>query len=140
MKRFYTATVLLLSAVAFAFFTCGQASAQDQKETGPVFKFDDTKWNFGMVRESELVHMEFKFTNTGTEPIIITEVKTSCGCTKVDYPKTPIKPGEKGVIKVNFDTTGKLDRQDRTVDVISNAKGGPHQLRFKGVVLKKKGK
>jgi hypothetical protein len=136
MKRVITATVLVLSAVVFSF---QPASAQEKKETGPVFRFEDTKWNFGMVREGEQIHMEFKFTNTGTEPIIITDAKVACGCTVVDYPKTPVRPGEKGVIKVNFDTTGKMDRQDRTVDIISNAKG-TSQLRFKGVVLKKKGK
>jgi hypothetical protein len=138
MKRFMTATVLALSSVAFVFVPAGSVYAQEKKGSGPVFKFEDARWNFGMVREGEQIHMEFKFTNTGTEPIIITDTKVACGCTKVEYPKAPIKPGEKGVIKVNFDTNGKMDRQDRTVDIISNATGTT-QLRFKGVVLKKKG-
>ena len=131
MKQFVIATVLLLSAVVFSF-------AQGKKAPGPQFKFDDTKHNFGMVREGELVHMDYTFTNSGTAPIIITEVKVTCGCTVVDFPKTPIKPGEKGVIKISFDTVGKMDRQDRTVDIISNVAGDPVKLRFKGVVLKKK--
>jgi hypothetical protein len=131
MKQFITATVLLLSAVVFSF-------AQDKKASGPQFKFEDTKHNFGFVREGELVHMEYTFQNTGTQPILISEVKVTCGCTTPDFPKSPIKPGEKGIIKINFDTTGKYDRQDRTVDVISNVGGPPLQLRFKGVVLKRK--
>lgn len=130
-RLFITTTALLLSAVVFCF-------SQDKKDTAAQIKFADAKYNFGFVREGELVHMEFKFENTGTEPLVIKEVKVTCGCTGVDFPKTPVKPGGKGIIKVNFDTNGKLDRQDRTVDVISNAAGSPHKLRFKGVVLKKK--
>ncbi|HEY6160771.1 MAG TPA: DUF1573 domain-containing protein [Bacteroidia bacterium] len=129
MKRFFTATVLILGTVAFSFA---------QKDTGAVLKFDDSKQNFGFVRDGEVVQMPYKFTNTGTKPVIIKEVKVSCGCTVVDFPKTPILPGQKGVIKISFDTHGKYDRQDRTVDVISNANGSPQQLRFKGVVLKPK--
>ena len=139
MKQFISTTVLLLSSVVFSFSQDLPTGQAGKKVTGPEFKFADTKHNFGMVPEGELVHMEYKFSNTGTEPIFITEVKVTCGCTVVDFPKTPIKPGEKGIIKINFDTNGKYDRQDRTVDVISNAIGSPHQIRFKGVVLKKKG-
>ena len=137
MRSFFKATVLIPSAVVFSFLPL-QAGAQDKKPVGPQFKFTETKHNFGMVREGEVVHMEYPFTNTGTEPVIITEVKVSCGCTVVDFPKTPVKPGEKSVIKINFDTNGKMDRQDRTVDIISNVAGEPQKLRFKGVVLKKK--
>ena len=125
MRPFFAATVLYLSSVAFSF-------AQ------PQFKFDDTRHNFGFVHQGVLVKLEYAFTNTGNEPIVITNAKVACNCTVVDFPQNPVKPGEKGIVKISFDTNGKYDRQDRTVDIISNAEGSPHQLRFKGVVLKKK--
>ena len=134
MNRILTTTVLFLSSVVFLF-------AQDstkKKNTGPLLKFEDTKQNFGFVRETEMVQLIYKYENKGTQPVIISETKVACGCTVVTYPKI-IKPGEKGVFKVNFDTTGKIDRQDRTVTIISNSTNSPQELRFKGVVLKRKG-
>jgi hypothetical protein len=134
MKHILTTTVLFLSSVVFLW-------AQDstsKKAAGPLLKFDDTRQNFGFVREGELVQLVYKYENKGIEPVIVSETKVACGCTMVTYPKI-IKPGEKGVFKVNFDTTGKIDRQDRTVTVISNSSNSPQELRFKGVVLKRKG-
>lgn len=104
----------------------------------PVLTFEDTKHSFGMVKEGEIVNLEYKYKNTGGAPVIITEVKVTCGCTTVDFPKEPIMPGQSGSIKVKFDTKNKYDRQDRTIQVISNSTGSPQDLRFKGVVLKNK--
>jgi hypothetical protein len=101
-------------------------------------KFDDTKYNFGFVHEGELLVHEYKFENTGTQPVIISDAKVQCSCTKVEYPKQLIKPGEKGTIKVSFDTTNKMDRQDRTVLLVTNAQDEPYELRFKCIVLKPK--
>jgi hypothetical protein len=104
-------------------------------------KFTETKHNFGMVHEGEKLVHEYSFENTGTQPVIISEAKVQCTCTQVEFPKQPIKPGEKGVIKVTFDTANKMDRQDRTVLLTTNAQAQPYELRFKCIVLKaKKGK
>ena len=105
---------------------------------GPAFQLEDKEKNLGFVMEVEIVEIEYVFENTGYQPIIIQEIKVTCGCTAGEYPKEPVLPGKKGVIKISFDTKGKLDRQDRTVGVISNVPGPPEELRFKGVVLKKK--
>lgn len=104
----------------------------------PALVFEDPKQSFGFVKEGEIVNLEYKYKNTGGAPVIITEVKVTCGCTTVDYPKEPIMPGQSGSIKVKFDTKNKYDRQDRTIQVISNSTGSPQDLRFKGVVLKNK--
>ncbi len=106
---------------------------------GPVLEFEDLKQGFGMVKEGEIVALEYKYKNTGDAPVVITETKVSCTCTSVDFPKEPILPGQAGSIKVKFDTKNKYDRQDRVIQVISNSTGSPIiELRFKGVVLKKK--
>lgn len=78
--------------------------------------------------------MEFHFTNTGNQPLIITDAKVECSCTTVEFPKQPVAPNQSGVVVVLFDTKTVYDRQDRIVELLSNAK--PVKIRFKGVVLK----
>ena len=99
-------------------------------------KFKDTKKNFGFVKKGEVVTMVYEFTNVGNQPLIVTEAKVECSCTTVDYPSQPILPNETGKITVKFDTKSVYDRQDRTVEIKSNAKNSSQNIRFKGVVLK----
>lgn len=126
MKRIL---VLLLLTGAFAFRISNPA----------VMTFDSVKHNFGMIRQGDIVSHEFTFTNTGDEPIIITEAEVTCHCTTVDFPKQPIAKGQKGIIKVTYDSKSAIDRQERTVIVKSNASNAPVTLTFKAVVLKPKG-
>lgn len=103
-----------------------------------VIKFSDSKKNFGFVKKGEVVSLEYEFKNTGSEPLIITDAKFECSCTSVDYPKQPIPPNGSEKILVKFDTKSAYDRQDRTVEIISNAKNSPEKIRFKGIVTYKK--
>ena len=82
--------------------------------------------------------MEYNFENSGTDTLHISNVEVTCGCTVGDFPHYPIKPGDSGIILLTFNTKEKYDRQDRTVDVISNAVNSPTKLRFKGVILGEK--
>jgi hypothetical protein len=102
----------------------------------PQLKFSETKKNFGLVKKGELVTMEYSFTNTGNQPAIITEAKVECSCTTVEFTKQPIAPNQSDKIVVKFDTKSVYDRQDRIVEIISNAKNSNQKIRFKGVVLK----
>lgn len=102
----------------------------------PQLKFTDTKKSFGFVKKGELVTIEFDVTNTGNQPAIITEAKVECSCTTVEFPKQPIAPNQTAKIIVKFDTKTVYDRQDRIVEIISNAKNSTQKIRFKGVVLK----
>ena len=81
-------------------------------------------YDFGSFSESEaVVSCEFAFTNVGTAPLVIHQAISSCGCTVPDYTKTPIKPGERGAIKVTYNGKGKFPGQFRkVVTVRSNAK------------------
>jgi hypothetical protein len=101
---------------------------------GPSFKFEKEEYSFGSVKQGDMVNYDFNFTNTGKEPLIITEAHGSCGCTVPNYPKEPIKPGEKAVIKVTFNSAGKSGMQDKTVTITSNAKEGQKVLHLKGNV------
>ncbi len=102
----------------------------------PQLKFTDSKKNFGFVKKGEQVKILYPFTNTGNQPLIISDAKVECSCTKVIFPKEPVQAGKYGTIEVLFDTTPTYDRQDRMVEVISNDPKSPHKLRYKGVVLK----
>lgn len=100
-------------------------------------KFADAKQNFGFVKKGEKVNLTYKFTNEGNQPLIVSEAKAECSCTSVSWTKEPVAPGQTGTVTVVFDTAPTYDRQDRTVEVISNDPKSPAKIRFKGVVLQK---
>lgn len=99
-------------------------------------KFKSTKQSFGFVKKGELVKVTFVFSNTGNEDLELLDAKAECSCTTVDFPKYMIKPTQTDTITVYFDTKSVYDRQDRIVEVISNASNAKQTIRFKGVVLK----
>ncbi|MGL2963338.1 DUF1573 domain-containing protein [Flavobacterium sp. RSB2_4_14] len=90
----------------------------------PVFTFETIEHDFGTITQGDKVSYDFKFKNTGEADLIITDAKGSCGCTVPDYPKTPIKPGEDGIIKVSFDSTGKIGLNSKSVTLTCNIKEG----------------
>jgi hypothetical protein len=98
------------------------------------FKFDALEYNYGSIKQGESVSYSYKFTNVGKEPLVITSAHGSCGCTVPDWPKEPIKKGETGLIKVTFNSAGKMGAQDKTVTINSNAKVSPIVLHIKGNV------
>lgn len=101
---------------------------------GQEIKFEDKTQKFEKVKAGEVLSFDFFYTNTGSAPLILTEVKVSCGCTKPTFSKTPLAPGERAVITVTFDTKGKYGYQDRILEVYSNSSTSPYKIRFKGVV------
>lgn len=90
--------------------------------------------NHGKVKEGVTLSFDYEIENTGKEPIVFTEYKVACSCTKATLPEKPLMPGEKVKIHVTFDTKGKIGFQDRIIEVYSNAKNSPAKLRFKMVV------
>lgn len=101
---------------------------------GAEVSFDKEVHDYGTVKQGGNGECEFKFTNTGTEPLIISDAKGSCGCTVPEWPKTPIKPGETASIKVKYDTK-RVGPINKTVTVTSNASSEPTKvLRIKGTV------
>ena len=103
--------------------TVNVATEQSNEKVAEI-KFDTLTHDFGTFKESEaVVSCEFPFTNVGTAPLVIHQAISSCGCTVPDYTKSPIKPGERGVIKVTYSGKGKFPGQFRkVVTVRSNSK------------------
>lgn len=100
------------------------------------YKFESEEHDFGTITQGESVTYEFKFINTGTEPLIISKAEGSCGCTVPIFPKEPIMKNQSAIIKVTFNSTGKSGMQDKTVTLTSNAKRNPMILHIKGNVEK----
>lgn len=100
------------------------------------YKFESEEHDFGTITQGESVTYEFKFINTGTEPLIISKAEGSCGCTVPIFPKEPILKNQSAIIKVTFNSTGKSGMQDKTVTLTSNAKRNPMILHIKGNVEK----
>lgn len=116
--------LLIISFIVNSALAFGQAE----------FSFDKTTIKLPKTKAGEVVKFQYTFTNTGNEPLIIADIKVTCGCTVPTWPKQPIKPGEKATINVSFDTADKIGYQDRTLDIFSNVPKNPVKLRFKIVV------
>lgn len=109
--------------------TAAQASASLAEMT-----FESDLHDFGTIEYAGNGTYEFKFKNTGKEPLIISDAKGSCGCTVPTYPKNiPIKPGDYQVIKVTYDTK-RAGNFTKTVTIKSNARTGDKVLTIKGKV------
>lgn len=100
---------------------------------GPKIEFDTTVVDFGTIDQGSDPFRVVQFTNTGKKPLHITNCKGSCGCTVPSCPTTPIMPGEKGELKVRYDTK-RVGRISKTVTVKSNATNGTVTLRITGTV------
>jgi len=104
---------------------------EEKDETYPRLKFNKIEHDFGIITQGDIVEETFQFTNVGDVPFIITNAKTTCGCTVPKYPKnTPIDSQETGEITVQFDTKGKLGQQNKAITVFSNVKGGKTVLKI----------
>lgn len=128
-----------LSIVA-SFMMIGLVSAQTAttastpNPNAAEITFKKTTHDFGTLKNGAPAVYEFEFTNTGKEPLIISNAQGSCGCTVPEWPKEPIQPGQTSRIKVSYDSkrTGKIDKK---VTITSNAKTNPKEIFIKGEVL-----
>ncbi|WP_236978497.1 DUF1573 domain-containing protein [Membranihabitans maritimus] len=116
----------------------GAMAAQTDEVSGPVtaITFESKKFDFGTAESGDKVKNVFKFTNTGDEPLVISNVKPSCGCTTPSWPKEPIAPGESGEIEAIFDTSGKSGAQTKSITVTANTDPSSSILILEGTVNK----
>lgn len=114
-----------------------QSKAQDVNPDSivPIFQFEEDVIDYGDIAENSDGNRVFKFTNVGKTPLIIAQVKGSCGCTVPTKPEAPIMPGEMGEIKVKY-ATNRIGAFSKTVTITSNASEETKVLTIKGRVLK----
>jgi hypothetical protein len=125
MKTFQLFIVLVL-------FSCISVNAQN----GAYIKFDKLVHDFGELVAGDVAEVEFKFTNTGNEPLILSNVRSTCGCTVPTWPHEPILPKKSASIKVKYDSNriGPINKQ---ITVESNASNGTMYLKITGNIKKK---
>ncbi len=125
-----------IGIVCLPFLSQAQTN-QDLK--GPVITWEKVTHDFGDVFQGDKVSHVFKFTNTGTEPLVITNVEVTCGCTTPKgWPRDPIMPGGEGELTVAFNSAGKFGKQNKVVTVTSNSVGTTNQVMITVNVLEKK--
>ncbi len=126
------------TGIFLLFMLFGLLSVSAQEKV-PNAMFGKTVHDFGKIAEEiGKATCTFEFVNTGSAPLLINKVGTSCGCTTPSYTKDPILPGEKGEIKVQYSTTGRVGAFEKSINVFTNVPDTTYKLTIKGEVLPKK--
>ena len=128
MKNFF---IVLMYFVAFG------AAAQT---AGPIIAWDKSTHDFGDVTQGDKVEHVFKLKNAGTEPLVITNVQVTCGCTTPKgWARDPIAPGQSSELTIVFNSAGKYGKQEKVVSIVSNAVNTDGiQILFSANVVEKK--
>lgn len=129
--------IAFLLGFVFLTFLSVQAQTSDPEMVDPnaaEISFNKLVHDYGTIIQNGDGNCEFEFTNTGKEPLILTNCRSSCGCTVPSWPRKPILPGKKEVIKVKY-ATNRLGTINKSITVSSNAKSHNVVLRIKGKVI-----
>ena len=131
--------ILIISVCATSSFAqlltlIATPSTEWNRTVAPSFSWNRTVYDFGKIPLNKPVTNEFKFTNTGNAPLVISSVRASCGCTVTEYSKDPIAPGAEGFVKATYNAA-KVGVFTKTVTVNANAEESVVQLTIKGEVI-----
>jgi hypothetical protein len=131
----------LLSVFAFFFAIAAVGVAQEKAaaakaEPGPAIKFEKYTVDYGTVDYNSDPFRTFRFTNVGTEPLIVMSARSSCGCTVPEWPKEPIAPGASAELKVRY-ATDRPGAINKTITVTTNANPADVILNITGTVKPK---
>jgi hypothetical protein len=137
--------LLLITAASVSFAQQAKPGTEVKKDdkttqasnpNAPTVDFKEESYNFGDVGEGPQITHEFKFTNNGKEPLILANVKASCGCTTPSWPKDPILPGKEATILVTYNTQGRPGAFTKSITITSNATTPSKVIFIKGTVEK----
>lgn len=131
MKRIVFALALLIGTAASA-----QETVKPANPNAPKIKFQEESHDFGTVVEGPQATYEFRFKNEGKEPLVLSNVRASCGCTVPTWPKEPVLPGKESVITATYNTQGRPGKFTKTITIESNAEGGNKVVTITGEVIK----
>ncbi len=131
-----------LSILFFSLLLLNVAYAQEDPKVevtdGPKIVFAEDTHDFGDIEQGTKVSHVFNFENAGTQPLILSNVLTTCGCTATDWPRDPVAPGDGGKIEVSFNSAGKMGKQNKVITVVSNAVNAQERVKIITNVLQKK--
>lgn len=132
MKKFFLLSMFV--SMALTVLNAQDVKPEDQSVDGPKIAFTEQEHNYGTLQKGGDGNCEFVFTNDGNEPLILSNVKASCGCTVPTWTKEPIMPGKTGTIKVRYNTNN-IGAFTKTITVTSNAVNTPRlTLKIRGKV------
>jgi hypothetical protein len=97
----------------------------------------NTKFDFGKMKDGDKVRHNWTVKNTGSNPLMISNVQTSCGCTAPSFPKEPILPGAEAIITLEFNSAGKEGLVNKNALIIANTDDSPFSIGFTAEVQKK---
>jgi len=137
--------IIVAAAIAISLQGCDNQTGKKNEKIDSValgtgvqnngrFLFEESSFDFGKVKQGDIVKHTFKFKNDGENPLIITAAQASCGCTVPEYTKDPIAPGEESQVKVQFNSTGKMGMQNKTIQITANTLPATTTLVLKGLV------
>lgn len=98
-----------------------EAPVFEKPVDGPKMYFAESSYDFGDIKQGDIVEHVFEFENTGNRPLILADVRTTCGCTAPSWPREPVLPGEKANITIKFNSRGKIGAQNKVITIMSNA-------------------
>jgi hypothetical protein len=131
MKKLF----LMLSLVGATFFGFAQETQTPAPDPNAAeIKWDNTTIDYGTIKQDADGNRVFTFKNVGKSELIISRCQGSCGCTVPTCPTVPVLPGQKGEIKVHYDTH-RVGPFTKTVTVMSNAKNANETLKITGTIL-----
>ena len=142
MKIYLTFSICIMLFALFFLSEDIKAQEINEPDTSVYaqIEIEEADHDFGDIHQGGKVEHTFNFINSGTAPLIINNVLTTCGCTAPEWPKEPIPPQGKSVVKVIFDSTSKIGRQNKVITIRSNSKSGDARLRISAMVLPAKKK
>ena len=129
-----TLNIAILLILTLSFFSAAPTEFDKYDSKVAIIKFETEVIDYGTITQNSEGTRLFTFTNSGDAPLIITSVKTTCGCTVPSYSKAPILPGSEGKLEIKYDTK-RLGAFTKTVTVMSNAEGGNKILKIKGEIV-----
>jgi hypothetical protein len=133
MKKIYIGLIAVLGISILIWAALGVYSMDAIHAHPTQIEFTKTEFDFGKLQQGIPKKISFYFKNTGDFPLLIQHVETSCGCTRPQWPKYPVKPGKSAEIKLSYDAK-KAGRFLKTITVFCNTKKGMHKLKIKGEV------
>lgn len=132
MKKF----ILVLGIFLFSSVILNAQETKDENPNAPQIKFETLIHDYGKVLKDSDGKFKFIFTNTGKEPLILSQPRSSCGCTVPTWPKKPILPGKSDEIEVTY-ATSQIGPFAKTITIMSNAKTPIVVLKIQGEVVEK---
>lgn len=130
MKKIY---IILVSIACVFVFGCNSEHSSKNSNDSAIVKFENTTYDFGEIKSQSNGACFFEFTNNSKTDLLINVVRTTCGCTRPEWPKEPIKPGEKGEISITYNTK-IIGKFYKAITVYSNTANSPTKLFIKGNV------